>query len=76
MIPEKLQEEPSSVGHAKILRTMPLDAPVRLEAKAYPNARYINREENGGNTGLHCAKRSAHPLFLKQKYLGLFTELI
>ncbi len=55
---------------------MPMDVPVQLEAKAYPNPRYINREEDDGNTGLHRAKRSAHPLFLKQKYLGLFTELI
>lgn len=46
---------------------MPMDVPVQLEAKAYPNPRYINREEDDGNTGLHRAKRSRSSAFSETK---------
>ncbi len=43
---------------------------VHLEACAYPDVRFINREEDDGNEGLRRSKRSYNPILLKQKYLG------
>ena len=44
---------------------------VHLEANAYPDVKYINREEDDGNEGLRRSKESYHPILLKQKYLGI-----
>ncbi|MBQ8837569.1 MAG: DUF2156 domain-containing protein [Clostridia bacterium] len=44
---------------------------VTLEANAYPDVKYINREEDDGNEGLRRSKESYHPVMLKQKYLGI-----
>ncbi|MBQ6893270.1 MAG: DUF2156 domain-containing protein, partial [Clostridia bacterium] len=44
---------------------------VNLEANAYPDVKYINREEDDANEGLRRSKESYNPIMLKQKYLGI-----
>ena len=44
---------------------------VHLEANAYPDVEYINREEDDANEGLRRSKESYNPIMLKQKYLGI-----
>lgn len=44
---------------------------IQLEAGAYPDVKYINREEDDGNEGLRRSKESYHPVMLTQKYLGI-----
>ncbi len=43
---------------------------VHLEACAYPDVRFVNREEDDGNEGLRRSKRSYNPIMLQQKFLG------
>ena len=44
---------------------------VSLEANAYPDAKYINREEDDGNEGLRRSKMSYNPCAIIQKYIGI-----
>jgi len=43
---------------------------VHLEACAYPDVLYINREEDDANEGLRRSKQSYHPILLQQKFIG------
>ncbi|MBQ5390713.1 MAG: DUF2156 domain-containing protein [Clostridia bacterium] len=43
---------------------------VQLEANAYPDVRFVNREEDDGNEGLRRSKMSYNPIEVKQKYIG------
>ena len=44
---------------------------VTLEANAYPDVKYINREEDDGNEGLRRSKMSYNPSAIIQKYIGI-----
>lgn len=46
---------------------------VTLEANAYTDVRFINREEDDGNIGLRRSKQSYHPVRLLQKY---YAEIV
>lgn len=46
---------------------------VTLEANAYPDVRFVNREEDDGNEGLRRSKQSYHPVRLLQKY---YAEIV
>lgn len=46
---------------------------VTLEANAYPDVRFVNREEDDGNAGLRRSKLSYHPMRLLQKY---YAEIV
>lgn len=46
---------------------------VTLEANAYPDVRFVNREEDDGNAGLRQSKLSYHPVRLLQKY---YAEIV
>ncbi len=43
---------------------------VQLEANAYADVRFVNREEDDANEGLRRSKLSYHPIEIKQKYIG------
>ena len=44
---------------------------ITLEANAYPDVKYINREEDDANEGLRRSKESYNPILLIQKYIGI-----
>lgn len=46
---------------------------VTLEANAYPDVRFVNREEDDGNEGLRRSKQSYNPVRLLQKY---YAEIV
>ena len=46
---------------------------VTLEANAYPDVRFVNREEDDGNEGLRRSKQSYRPVRLLQKY---YAEIV
>ena len=46
---------------------------VTLEAQAYPDVRFVNREEDDGDAGLRRSKLSYRPVRLLQKYYAEIT---